>query len=316
MTRRTFEEATTITDEAAQILDLVEYSPTTSNELATPLVGILGDLERSAYSNIAGQVAIEEYTQTELQAMVTVEALRLTSGLDLMAVIARAKYLRTIQEGNMIANHPGDFHSLGELAAHVGMSMTQISQTLDLVNIVFPFVQNELEMPIAQLWEDVGKSKLVEILPVLKVLITGEASDTRSTQAAADNMLEDTTATWRSARADEMEAMNEEELDRTLRHAAAEQVIELGTLPTREMRRQMRPERTAQIQATVLQQNGTHLVVSEMDNAQFELFRRQLDRHMEEHTLELPADPRQRQIEAARVPELRRLLRMLEAGDA
>ncbi len=313
MARRTFEEVSTITDEAAEAMDLI-VSPTTSAGLATPLMNSLSDLERAAYANIAQEVGIEEYTQTEIEAMVTVEALRLTSGYGLMEVIARARYLRKIQENNMIANHPGDFHSLGDLGSYVGMSTTQISQVLDLVNIVFPFITNVLEKSVAEVWEEVGKAKLVELLPVLKVLITGEPSDTRSTQEKAERQLQDTEATWQTARADEMANMTETQLDETLRHAAAENVLEMGTLPTLEMRRQL-PRRSYATHSGDRASAGRH------PSGRSRIGRRSItdpsappERTHGSANVGLPNDPRQRQLEAARVPELRRLLRMLE-GD-
>jgi hypothetical protein len=155
------------------------------------------------------------------------------------------------------------------------------------------------------------------MLPILKAVITGEASDTQTVRAGVEALLDDVAATMRAAQPDQVEEMTEDELTAEIRVRAVDQMIQNGmTLPVRELRRTLRGGHTPDIFATVIRQGNTRLVISEMDEDQYLLFQRQMGRHMDERAVELPLDPRQRQVEAARVPELRRLLRMLEANNA
>ncbi len=172
MARRQFTELATIDEGAVQIL---EYQPAANMELAGSLVGMRARIEEAARNNVLAATNGEHFSETEMQAMVTIESLKQVGGLELTAVLLRAYYLRAIQAGNMIANHPGGYTSLNEMAEDNGLSVAELSQTIDLVNIIFPFIQNNLGIPVAQLWEQVGKSKLRELVPVLKVIITGDA---------------------------------------------------------------------------------------------------------------------------------------------
>jgi hypothetical protein len=88
-----------------------------------------------------------------------------------------------------------------------------------------------------------------------------------------------------------------------------------GQLMTnRQLRERIRPERTPAIQASVISNGGgTRMFVAEMSAEQWENFVRRAGSIVDEMEFHLPDDPRQRQIEAARVPQLRRLLSLLEA---
>jgi len=322
MARRTMTELTTINPAALAILD---YQPAQSIELSTSLVGMRAGIEAAAAANV--QAAIQEtggqFSELEVQAMVTVESLKQVGGLELTAVLLRAMYLRIIQDNNMIGNHPGGYNSLAELANDNGISIAELSQTMDLVNIIFPYVQEQLGIPVAQLWEQVGKSNLREITPVLKVIISGVASDTGTTQAAVDHVLEDTTATLlasaHGARFLGMDQLPEaeqtgrrEEFNATVRRMAVDNIVEDGIhLPNRQLRQQLRPQHTPMITGTVINNNGQRMVLASMDNDQWLLFVRQMGTHFEEHGWIVPEDPRQRQIEAARIAELRTLIALV-----
>lgn len=344
MARRQFNALATISDEAVAILD---YQPAESSTLAQSLVGLQQQIEAAAAENVISAItnegqSVSDYTETEMEAMVTVESLKLTGGLELTAVLLRAKYLRLIQSRNMVANHPGGYTSLQEMAEDNGISTAELSQTLDLVNVVFPYVQNVLGISPAQLWETVGKSKLRELVPVLKVIITGENSDTRSAQASADAILDGTAATLlASAQGERYQVLNalraardederravlrendlseegadqlQQEFAETVQQMAVDRLITDGmNLPVRRLRNILRPERTDNIEATVIPMpNGQRLVTTIVDNDQYLLLQRRLGTYMEEQVFELPDDPRMRQIEAARIREIRALQRLL-----
>ena len=143
----------------------------------------------------------------EIRAMTAVEAFRQVSGLDLTAVLLRAHYLMEIQRQNLLANHPGQYSSLAEMASDNGCSVSDLHSTLDMVNILFPFFANDLGLDIYDLWSRLGKSKIKELLPVLKALITGEDPDTASTRNAVAAILEDQYATMRASQPERFEAV-------------------------------------------------------------------------------------------------------------
>ena len=153
--------------------------------------GLRAGIEAAAEANVSELANGGTFTQTEIQAMTVVESLRQVNGLDFAAVILRAYYLRKVQEENALANHPARWTTLSQMADDNKISVAELSQTLDMVNIIFPYVSENIGKPPQQLWDDVGKSKLREMTPVLKSLITGEESDTASTRAGTERALEE-----------------------------------------------------------------------------------------------------------------------------
>ena len=341
MARRQFAELATIDDDAVAIL---EYQPAANAELAGSLVGMRANIEAAARNNVLTATAGGDFSETEMQAMVTIESLKQVGGLELTAVLLRAYYLRAIQVGNMVSNHPGGYGSLNEMAQDNGISPAELSQTIDLVNIIFPYVQNNLGMSVAELWTSVGKSNLRELAPVLKVIITGVPSDTATTQEGADATVNDVAATLlASAQGAEFRVLNdlalagddqaarrtimvEEGLDNedvealqarfndTIQLQSVDRLINDGvTLTNRALRGRLRPTHTANINAVVIPSGNNRLVVAQMDNDQYLMFQRLAGKHMDEQVFELPTNPRQRQIEAARITELRAIRNLLDA---
>jgi len=207
------------------------------------------------------------YSEAEKEAMIVVEELRLVNGLDLAAVLLRVKFVRLIQQRNMVANHPGGYQSLQELARAQGISMTELSHDLDLVGVIFPYIQDTLGIPVAQLWEQMGRSNFKELIPVVKSIITGEPSPTASVQQAAERILDDVAATARSAGM-EMD-------DEGMRREAIAQLLNDGThLTNRELRTHIRPTRTPNINASLLTVNGRKVLIADMDEDQWTMFQR------------------------------------------
>jgi hypothetical protein len=173
--------------------------------------------------------------------------------------------------------------------------------------VVFPYLANELGMNVALVWEQVGKSKFSDMLPYLRAMITGEPSERQSVNQTVENLLDDTAAT---AAAAGQELEESEILRRTVGN-----LIQDGTLLTnRQVRERLRPERTPPLRISVIHNNGGRVVVADISEEQWDLLERQMGSRMEPMVIELPPDPRQRQIEAARIPEIRTLINLLEVG--
>jgi hypothetical protein len=292
-------------------LTIYEYAPAQSPVLAGALVDLERSIEAAAQANLEAVLAEDDsYTETERQAMLVVEELRQVNGLDLAAVLLRAKYLRMIERGNLVTSHPAGYTSLQEMARDQGISLAELSQTLDLANIVFPYVQTQLGIHVAQLWEQIGKSNFRELVPVLKTIITGEDSGAASVRASAERIMDDVAATLTATGRELTEADDPE-----IRMRAVEQLLQDGAnLTNRELRTRIRPERTPSIEATVVGQNGSRVVVMEVDEDQWLLLQRRMGQYIDPMPWNMPQDPHQRQIEAVRIPQLRTLLRLLEGA--
>ena len=328
--RRSFEEATTISEEAQQIVQGAILVPVSDNmQLSGALGGIQASIEAAAQENV--RLAIEQsgsdFSQVEIVAMTAVEAFRQVSGLDLTAVLLRAHYVMEIQRRNLLANHPGQYSSLADMAGDNGCSVSDLHATLDMVNVFFPYVVNQLGMDLYDLWSRMGKSKIKELLPVMKALITGEEPDTASTRNAVNATLEDQVATiLASDPALQAELQDEEtpderrqeinqEIDQNARRFAVDHLIEMGQLLTnRQLRNHLRPVRTAPVGIYVIQDGDRKLAVAEVDQDQLNVMAARMGERMEVWNLTLPEEPLFRQAEAMRNPILRRVFRLF-GGD-
>lgn len=323
--RRTFEEVTTVNTDAQRIIESAITVPVDNSQLSGALGGIQASLEAAARENV--RMAIEQsgdnFSQVEIVAMTAVEAFRQVSGLDLTAVLLRAHYVTDIQRRNLLANHPGQYSSLAEMASDNGCSVSDLHATLDMVNVLFPYVVDELGMDLYDLWSRLGKSKIKELLPVLKSLITGEEPDTASTRNAVNSILEDQYATMRASNPglfEEMEDENvseerhaeiQEEVDREVRRVAIDHLIDMGQLLTnRQLRNHLRPQRTPPVGIYIVDDGERKLAVADLDQDQLNVLSARMGERLEVYNLALPNEPRVRQAEALRNPILRRVYRL------
>jgi len=308
MPRRTLEQFSTITDRAAEIITenaIVEFQPAQNQDLARTFGGIRGAIETAAQANV--NALIEEsgsqFANVEVEALVAVEALKQVNGLDLTAVLLRAHYIRTIQERNLLANHPAEYTSIDHMARDNGMSSTDLFVTLDMVNVIFPFVQDELGIPVPLFWNNLGKSKIKEILPVLKAIITGEEPSRASTREAVERFVDDVTEIERTADPDvfaqletdvlqeEQRVVLQEELDQHIRRTAAERLIEQGELAPniRELRATLRPNPTAALDFLIVDQgNGSKVLVATVSEDQMQVLTNRMDTRAEFLTWQVP----------------------------
>ena len=209
-------------------------------------------------------------TDTEREAVLTVQVLKELNSVDLATLLLRYKYFKKIRDGNMATRHPGQYGSLTALANDQGISTSELSRIVDLVEIVFPFLWGRLGLDIPALWKDIGKSNFMEMLPVLKVLITGQDAD-HSDQAnqAAQRFLDDAAASYR--------AQNQEvPAEDVLREGVVRDIVDHGVLlNNRELRTHIRPERTPSIASYFITgRNGQNYLLSTLSNDQLTMLSR------------------------------------------
>ena len=248
-----------------------------------------------------------DYTETEQQSMLMIEQLRQVNGLDLAAVLLRAEYLNVIEANNLITRHPAGYASMREMARDQGISEAELSQTLDLANHIFPYARDVLGWDIAQMWEEIGKSNMRELVPVLKGIITGEASNSASVNTSVERILEDTVATFIAS--DQAEEAEDED---TVRRAAVEFLLERGQLLTnRELRQHIRPERTPSAPVTTFQAGEDVVIAAKLTPDQWELFMRRMGQYADPMPFFIHPDPEQRMRDAHRVAALHQILGLL-----
>jgi len=293
-------------------LTIYSYNPSTSVQLSGALVGLRENIEVAARASLdAAMDEDADWTETEQLAMLRIEQLRQVNGLDLAAVLLRAEYLQEIEGNNLISRHPAGYANMGEMARDQGISLAELSQTLDLANVVFPYVQQFVAIPV--LWEQIGKSNMRELVPVLKCIITGVDAGAQSVNDAAQRILDDVVLTFANAdRPDDAE-------DRDIvRRAAVEQLLEHGaTLTNRELRQQIRPERTPAAEVTTFSTpDETIVIAAELTPEQWELFMRRMGAYADPMPFVAANDAAQRQRDALGIRALRRIIDVVGGADA
>jgi hypothetical protein len=250
---------------------------------------------------------LQAFTDLEIQAMVVTEQLRLVNGIDLASLLLRGKLIRDIEDRALFTVHPNGFANLTELAQSVGISVSELSDIRTMTQVIFPWIENELQVPVAQIWETVGKTKFRTMTPVLAALISGEEPATGS---ARDNYnrLVDTAAI-------ELREMGEEPTPQTARNRAARGLIETaGQETTRGLQEHIRDGNpTPAIEPLIVNLDGRRYLISPVNEDQMLILGRKLGRHMAApSTLNLPADRGARQREAFRNPVMRAIYQAFE----
>lgn len=252
---------------------------------------IFDSLEKSAAQAIAEQFQaegfdIEEYSAVEQRAMLYGEMLNQTQALDFGNVMIRGRIIDTIEAESLHAAHPGQFSNLEEMAAEAGLSVSEYHNIRDLTRIIFPWVQEHLGMMPEQVWNEVGKSNLRELTPVLKRIITGEESRP-SVENAYERLMEDMQATlFAAGETDLPEAQIHQRL--------VGQLIEDGAIMTNnDLRQTIRPERTPSLDAYVFHlPNGEHLLMAPLSDEQEQMVARRMQGYWDPVAMQIdPANP-------------------------
>lgn len=256
--------------------------------LSNSLGGIENAVMRAAHENVALMLPEgSDYGALEIQSIEIIEALKLTHGLDLAAVILRGKLIHKFEEGGFAGVYPGESTDLQTIARLNGISITDLSNTRTLYDVVFPWI--EVNLPgssVAEMWTKIGKSGFVELLPVLRALITGEATGSETVRASVDSLLNN--AYVSAVNSDTPLPVDETEQAAFLRTSAIVRLFDLGeTLPVREVRRIIRPVHTPDIATIIIDNGDTKYAVMKLTVDQNTMLSRLIGTHLTQ--TEVPA---------------------------
>jgi len=219
----------------------ITIAPSTNTELSAILSTLHSSLENAAQHAVDAETQGQQWTALEKRAMVQVRKLSMLNGFDLATILERGQTLHTIDQEGLVGVFPGDYTSLEMIAGDVGISVAELSDTRALCDVIFPWLEANSGKAVAEWWDQVGKSKFREMVPVLRALISGAATtDRASVREAVENILNSVQAT---AQAAGQEPLSVDEA----RFQGVLNVLEAGRLPVREMRQQIRPNRTPNI---------------------------------------------------------------------
>ena len=213
-----------------------------------------------AMGNLTEAIASKDYTGPELLAMKTFEELRLLSGLDLASVLLKGERLKSIREMNMAEYLPGKYSSMEEaIAVEAKISRTKQSVITSLYEHVFPYVVTELDMSIQEFWEEVSMSNASEIVPHLRMLITGDPSKSGGVREKVKELISETGS----------------------RRGAVQELISISAGTNSDVRKALRPNGTEPIPLAVIRRNGRRFVLAEVTEDQLTMLNRAFGNHLD-----------------------------------
>lgn len=294
---------------------LAIYQPSESSALSAALTQFGANFHTAAEQSILGTIGPDDgYTETEIQAMISLEELRMVNGMDLYTILYRGKLIHDIEDRGLWSRHPNGFQTMEEAAAAQGISASEYSNIRDLTGVIFPYIEETLGMPIAQIWDHVRKSNFREMVPVLKAIITGEAGLAGTTRSAVQRILEETGEAMRAtAEQNGEEAPGDDDIRR---QAVSDLLVAGEQMSNRELRNHIRNgARTPSISPAVVRNGEQRIFVVTLDEDQYQAMLRKLGGFAEDPIqVTLPDDPAARQREAARVRVLRDITNLILGG--
>lgn len=270
-----------MTEENA-IVQIAESSALTITETMDTL---WASLQKSAAHNIQGAAAeqggdLEAFSAIELRALLYTEMLNLSKGLGYAELMVQGRIIGAMENESLHSVHPGGYTTLDELAQDQGISISELSQVRDLTQTIFPWVQDKLNQDSSYLWNEIGKSKLRELVPIMKRAITGVVA--RGTVETSYNaVVADILATQLSADPSATAYEGEE-----LQKIVVEQLIEHGaTMTNANLRQTIRPDRTPSLEPVIVRRftNGQAesqlYMISQLTDDQMTMLERRLHGH-------------------------------------
>jgi len=294
--------------EVPEELAIAQFAPATDIQLATGLGQIRQQIYDAAQANLT--VVGDGFTEIEQNAMLHCEALRQTNGLELATVLIRGEIIETIVGNNLTTQHPNQYESLRDMARDQGISHSELSKTQVLCGVVFPYLRDILNVNVTEMWEQIGKSKFTDMLPYLRVLMTGE--DSNSTQVNSTIVLLREEFLAARVTAGETEALSELEVNQAL----VVQLLQEGALlPTRRLRERLRPERTPAIETVYIRHGDITYVMAQLSVDQVNMFEQRMHAHTSPQIINLSDNPQVRATEMSAIPLVRRLTELVIITD-
>ena len=270
-----------MTDENA-IVQIAESNALTITETMDTL---WASLQKSAAHNIQGAAVdqggdLEAFSAIELRALLYTEMLNLSKGLGYAELMVQGRIVGTMENESLHSVHPGGYTTLDELAQDQGISVSELSQVRDLTQTIFPWVQDKLNQDSSYLWNEIGKSKLRELVPIMKRAITGEVA--RGTVETSYNaVVADVLATQLAS-----DPLATPYAGEALQMIVVEQLIEHGaTMTNANLRQTIRPDRTPSLEPVLVRRftNGQAesqlYMISQLTDDQMTMLERRLHGH-------------------------------------
>ena len=163
----------------------------TSNKVLYERLGEMRDeIADLAMQNVAKLTEVGGFTGPEALALGEFEKLKLLNDYDLLTIMLKGEVITLIEKRGYHNLLPQQYATAPEaIEIEGGLSRSEQSNIKDINNIIIPYA-TQLNVSIAEFWQT-KKSKLREIIPYLKVMITGDPSALESVNDTVEDMVDD-----------------------------------------------------------------------------------------------------------------------------
>ncbi len=163
----------------------------TSNKVLYERLGEMRDeIADLAMQNVAKLTEVGGFTGPEALALGEFEKLKLLNDYDLLTIMLKGEVITLIEKRGYHNLLPQQYATAPEaIEIEGGLSRSEQSNIKDINNIIIPYA-TQLNVSIAEFWQT-KKSNLREIIPYLKVMITGDPSALESVNDTVEDMVDD-----------------------------------------------------------------------------------------------------------------------------
>ena len=270
-----------------------------NNEIMTvdqSLDAMYGALEKSAAIAIE-HIALEEnttlsdFSAIEQRAMLMTEMLSQSKAVDFAAVMLKGRIIDTLENESLHAAHPAGYTTLEELAIDQGIGSSELSNIRDLTRVVFPWIEEHMDMSAREVWDQVGKSNLRELVPVLKRIMTGDTARGTVERAYA-NLVVNMIATVVDADGPVIGDDDQGQYLDMIHDRLVEQLIsDGGVLTNANLRQVIRPDRTQSIDAYIFHlPDGEHMLLTLLSDEQEQMMARRMHGYWDASSIRVNED--------------------------
>ncbi|WP_119071580.1 hypothetical protein [Aggregatilinea lenta] len=206
--------------------------------LGGAIAGLEAGIRRQAAIDVLEAVASGTMTQTQIKAVYYGAMLNRSRVINFAGFEIMYSLLRTIRDERLAQQHPNDYTTvngnedrsfLRMAEEEAGVSNSVASDLMILGDIILPYVEEELGVARAEIWERISTTNLRAMTPILRLLINRvrETDDTRRPQDRITRRMQNVEERWA---ADELNVEVDPDNTRLQDMTQAERQTYLGTI--------------------------------------------------------------------------------------
>lgn len=214
--------------------------------------------------------SLKGYTLPEIEAMVELMKYKMLDEMEVIPLLVKARIASRLNQIWMV--HPNKAGTKREFIVANGLSKSHFYDLVALHDDVLPLL-NKFGVDTMQFLKERKGSNIREMLPMLKAVLTGEASQRPSVNNRIAQLTE------------EIKEITPNMSDEDVRREIASRILEASQGTNAELSNFLNPDPTPAIVATLTEVEGNVILLAEMDYDQAQMMFRLMKEHLEVMTM-------------------------------